>query len=491
MYYKVKLITHLFPYYMITFVDYIIAPIYLAIIYIILNRFRKSMTTPITKKYFFKAFNLKMIGALALGLVFFHYYGYGDTLLYHELGGYLYNGFWYNPSSWFHLVFKPIGTPFTEVDTSWWIAGNVFYQRGDAPTYMVIRIVGFLSVFCFHSYFVEAILFGLASFFGAWAMFSTLVEMYPRLHKQFATAIFYLPSVFFWGSGLMKDSLCFGALGLIFWSFHKGIIKLKNPPFYISLMVFGILVLYVIKIYILLCFIPALGLWAYLQYLNNIKSTFLKFFIGPILLSIAATFAIFAVVRLSQNTDYAFDNLATKTKITATYLQNMSQQGSVYYIGEFDGTLTGLLKYFPQAVAVSLFRPFLWEARNPLSLLSAFEATYFILFTLYILLKVKIKNIVRTFVKEPVVPATLAFAITFSFAVGINAGNFGTLVRYKIPMMPFYVAALMIILDSNRKKTVSEQSMELLKMRQLDGLNKEEEENDNNDGEISSVTSVS
>ncbi len=312
--------------------------------------------------------------------------------------------------------------------------------------------------------------------------FQTL-EMYPRLHKQFAIAIFYLPSVFFWGSGLMKDSLCFGALGLIFWSFYKGIIKLKNTPLYLLFMAFGILVLYVIKIYILLCFIPALGLWAYLQYLNNIKSTFLKFFLGPLILSIAATFAIFAVARLSQNTDYAFDNLATKTKVTATYLQNMSQQGSVYYIGEFDGTLTGLLKYFPQAVAVSLFRPFLWEARNPLSLLSAFEATYFLLFTLYILLKVKIKNIVKTLLKEPVVPAALAFAITFSFAVGINAGNFGTLVRYKIPMMPFYVSALMIMLDSNRKKTVSEQSLELLKMRHATDENTE----DNN--EIPSVTS--
>jgi hypothetical protein len=123
----------------------------------------------------------------------------------------------------------------------------------------------------------------------------------------------------------------------------------------------------------------------------------------------------------------------------------------------------------------------LWEARNPLSLLSAIEATYFILFTLYILFKVKLKNIIKTFLKEPVVPAALAFAITFSFAVGINAGNFGTLVRYKIPMMPFYVAALMIILDANRKKTVAEQSLALPEMYQITDEDKEEEEEDNND----------
>jgi hypothetical protein len=48
----------------------------------------------------------------------------------------------------------------------------------------------------------------------------------------------------------------------------------------------------------------------------------------------------------------------------------------------------------------------------------------------------------------------LIFTIIFGIGVGTNSGNFGTLVRYKIPLMPFYLAAL-YILQAQAKKAVS------------------------------------
>jgi hypothetical protein len=47
----------------------------------------------------------------------------------------------------------------------------------------------------------------------------------------------------------------------------------------------------------------------------------------------------------------------------------------------------------------------------------------------------------------------LVFAISFSFGVGVNSYNFGTLVRYKIPMMPFYVSGLYILRYYANKRT--------------------------------------
>jgi hypothetical protein len=46
----------------------------------------------------------------------------------------------------------------------------------------------------------------------------------------------------------------------------------------------------------------------------------------------------------------------------------------------------------------------------------------------------------------------LLFALLFALFVGATTTNFGTLVRYKIPCMPFYVAAMFIIQDRIRKK---------------------------------------
>jgi hypothetical protein len=37
------------------------------------------------------------------------------------------------------------------------------------------------------------------------------------------------------------------------------------------------------------------------------------------------------------------------------------------------------------------------------------------------------------------------FSLIFSFSVGISTANFGALVRYKIPALPFFVSALLIL----------------------------------------------
>jgi len=40
--------------------------------------------------------------------------------------------------------------------------------------------------------------------------------LYPNNHRHFAIAVFYVPSLFFWGSCLMKDSITLSALGGFF-----------------------------------------------------------------------------------------------------------------------------------------------------------------------------------------------------------------------------------------------------------------------------------
>ena len=72
--------------------------------------------------------------------------------------------------------------------------------------------------------------------------------------------------------------------------------------------------------------------------------------------------------------------------------------------------------------------------------------------TIYILIKV---GVIRTFSiigSTPIVLFCFIFALTFAFAVGISSYNFGTLVRYKIPLMPFYVAGLYIMEGFIEKK---------------------------------------
>jgi hypothetical protein len=47
----------------------------------------------------------------------------------------------------------------------------------------------------------------------------------------------------------------------------------------------------------------------------------------------------------------------------------------------------------------------------------------------------------------------MLFSLFFAFGVGIAGTNFGALVRYKIPMMPFFFGGLYLIFKLSKVKT--------------------------------------
>jgi len=104
-----------------------------------------------------------------------------------------------------------------------------------------------------------------------------------------------------------------------------------------------------------------------------------------------------------------------------------------------------MLKKFPQAVVVTLFRPFPWEARKVIVLLSALEALAFVYFTIRAFAKGGLINSIKLIGKDPNILFFLIFSVIFAFAVGITSYNFGALSRYKIPCLPFYAAFLIVL----------------------------------------------
>jgi len=56
-------------------------------------------------------------------------------------------------------------------------------------------------------------LLALVSFGGVWRMYQIFIMEFPKLERPLAYTFFFLPSVFFWGSGILKDSITLSALG--------------------------------------------------------------------------------------------------------------------------------------------------------------------------------------------------------------------------------------------------------------------------------------
>jgi hypothetical protein len=188
----------------------------------------------------------------------------------------------------------------------------------------------------------------------------------------------------------------------------------------------------------------------------------LRAMLMPFVILIVVGSGYWAVVKIGENDErYSLSRLPETARITAYDIgfYTGKNAGSRYSLGEFDGTFTSILMLSPQAVNVALFRPYLWEVKNPLMLLSALESFVILMFTIYVLFVRR--QVLFKMLVNPHVVFCLVFSITFAFAVGLSTFNFGTLARYKIPLLPFYIMALSLMMDyskSDKKLDIFEET---------------------------------
>ncbi|MFD1466674.1 hypothetical protein ACFQ48_00445 [Hymenobacter caeli] len=442
--------------------DLLLTPIYLGIFYSIAFSIRGRFTNVYTKPYFIPALTLKFLGAIVLGLIFQYYYGGGDTFNYYNHTKVIYGAFINSPLAGLKLIFS--STNSFDPDTAPYV-GQLYWYR--SPTeYFVIRIAAFFGLFCFGTYTIIGLMFAALSFSGMWAMYTTFLRIYPLAYKQLATAVFFLPSVFFWGSGLMKDSICIGALGWTFYGFYYSTIAKRSILFSVLVGLLGAYVLYSVKVYILLSFLPPALLWVFNENNQRIKSSTVRLVLKPFFLLLGLGAGYIGATRLTSGDDkYDVNKIGERTKINSEYLTTQVSNGSAYNIGTFDGSASSLVKVAPQAVVVSIFRPFIFEARNPVMLLSALEATLFLYLTVTLFYRTGVLKSLQLIISQPILTFCFLFSIVLAIGVGTNSGNFGTLVRYKIPLMPFYLSGLYIMQFQARPKprlgTVSRQRKKL------------------------------
>jgi len=301
------------------------------------------------------------------------------------------------------------------------------------------------------TYLPTAVIFASLSFIGIWKLYIVFTKLYPRLSKQLAYAILFIPSVIFWGSGFMKDTVTLSCIGWVTHFFY--LIFYENKKI-IANSIFALIflyIIYIIKSYIVMAFLPAILLWGVGLLSYKIKDTRLILFVRYFLYASAIGGIALVGGKLESEMfgEYNVESVAQKSFVTRDYLFRISneQDGSGYTLGNFDPTLLGMLQLAPAGINVTLFRPYPWEARKPIVMLSALEALFFMGFTLAVIFRNNPIRVVQRIFGDETLQFCLIFTMVFAFAVGISTSNFGSLSRYKIPCMPFYAAFLFIIFN--------------------------------------------
>ena len=286
------------------------------------------------------------------------------------------------------------------------------------------------------------------AFTGIWHLFKFFYGLYPHLYKQIAIAVLFLPNFVFWSSGVLKDPVCIGALGWITYALYEVLVKKKRLLRNTVILFIAGYLLAILKLYILVSYVPIFFLFIVLKNISFVNNKFLRILLVPVLLILSVTGFLAITNKMAEEMNkFAITELANNmTKTQNAYSAVLYGNDSKFSLGvEFDGSPLSLLKMAPAAIIATLFRPFIWEVRKISQLLSALESLGLLLFTFFTIWKVGILFFFRNIIKDPAILYCFFFAILFALFVGATTPNFGTLVRYKIPCMPFYIMAIFLI----------------------------------------------
>lgn len=439
------------------YVDFLLTPIYIFFIYLFFRSRRKKYSNPLLRKYHRQGFWIKIFASV-LFVLYYSYLTLGDTTVLYQCEG----------NNLYHLIlkdasnFKYIFKPGKDFDLS--LVKNPYNQGyfRDESNYMIIRLDALFSFISFGSYAVINLFFACLAFSGLWKLYLFFYEQYPKLHKQFAISILYFPTLAFWSAGLLKDSLCIAAIGWLTYGLYDLLYKKKSLIKNCIIIFIAAYFLAILKVYILLAYVPFFVFFIILKNVQNIKFKLFRYLFAPFL--IAGSIYAFSQTLSNYNNElgaYAVEDITSSISHLNEVIAGRTGRddaASNFSLGaQFDGTFSGLIKIAPAAVGTTFFRPFIWEAHKISQLLAACESLVLMFFTLYILLKAGPFKFVHWIFKDPLIMYCFLFAVVFGLFVGASTLNFGTLVRYKIPCLPFYSISLFLIYEKVKERAAKKE----------------------------------
>ena len=430
----------------ITIYDFLLLPVYLGIFYYFVKKKAAFFTDFNMKKIFFIAFFLRMFGSIAYSLLVQYYYGYGDSFTYYVGSDFLHKQLLQNFGNikYFFASSAEFQQWYNTEDGNMNFSGYLGISSANA----VMKIASLLSFISFNKFMIISLFFGLFSFAGQWKLFQVFNDYNKgKNQNMLAWAVLYSPSVWFWGSGLMKDSICLGAMGFVVSILYKNLVK-KQISFrewlLLPLLIYLILV---IKSYIIMILLASIMIVIFVRYVWQVKNLLLRFVVIILFLGITSLFLVFSDFSTEIN-DMVEESYSQVQAYQQNYqnIQNEDETSKAgFELGSFDPSLSSMLLKSPGVIFSCLFRPFLWESRKIIILFTSLESTFLLLATLYLLYKTRFFGFFRIIFKNQLILFAFVVSILFALIIGFTTFNFGTMTRYKIVLMPFYYFMLVSI----------------------------------------------
>lgn len=355
----------------------------------------------------------KFLGALALGLTYQLYYGYGDTFeLLRHIEQFNHDHF-VSVSQYFSGLFRPIDP-----------------HSGNPRSEFFIRFMSPIGLMTDHNYWLVSFGLALFSFWASWSLLSKTCTYYAKIKTLVIFCFGFFPTYLFWSSGLMKDTLINGCLmflvGLLIEFHHEKKLKFRD----IVLGAFLFYVLFMTRHYLA-------GIFAILALVILVDGF-------AVHLGKLARTAVFLTILLvgGYSIRYFFVRLRPERfPITFYELHEQIKAKSTpesFIPFHLEPTWTSLIINVPKAAGTGLFRPWIWEAQGLLQWMEAGLTTALLgLFLCSLILLRKLNSL------PILVVVSIIFVLVLATALPLSTPNFGSLSRYRAvfsPMLMLLVA---------------------------------------------------
>jgi hypothetical protein len=316
-----------------------------------------------------------------------------------------------------------------------------YFLYNDSRT--MLRFNTVCMLFSFGNYHVHTLVMSLFSMVGGIYLFKAFYPLLKDKKHLLVVAIFLIPSVIFYSSGVLKEGVLMAGIGFFFYALLNLKTGYKKPKFWILLLL-GVLILSTMKIYVLLCLIPAMVYFTTARYILHKK---------PVLYFILFQLVVFLGLYLTSVIlpDKDIFYMLYKKKDDFANVAMQYEAGSFIQTPDLMPTPLSFLSYIPFAIYTVVMRPYLWEAGSALVKFAAAENLLLLVGMLLPLFVLKKKNLEE----KIMIYFLMSFVFYLYILIGFTTPVLGALSRYKVPALPFILIISLLLTDANKLKKIT------------------------------------
>jgi len=327
-------------------------------------------------------------------------------------------------TSLFHTTYEGGYTNFLTTHNSWW---------NDVKGNFLIKIMAVFNLFSFGHYYINVIFYSFITLFGPMAFYRVMQDVFGGRKFPLLAACFLLPSFLYWTSGLHKEGLIFLGLSLMIYHFYFGFKEGRFPVYRVLLILLGFCLVLILRNFLIFTFLPPLVAWVLAR----------KLPVRP-LYTFLGVLALFLVFFFNARYLHPKLDLPLATSIKQREFLRLGG-GSAVNVNLLQPTPASFLANAPQALSLTLVRPYPSDVRHLLSLAAATEVVLLILAFITFLLWRR---------ETPMLTPFLLFLLFLSFGVlmmiGYTVNILGAIVRYRSIILPLLFAPMAACIDWDR-----------------------------------------